>query len=175
MSGQAGRYQRSVSGLITALVVLLLVLAGMSVLRSLLRSQPEATVRPVDYTAVADRARAEADLDILAPRTLPDGWVATSATWRSGGAQVWHLGVLTDAERYIGLEQADRTVTAMVETYVDPDAVEGQPVRVEGRAWRTFSDDGGDLALVRRDGETTTLLVGRVTEDVLVEYLGLLG
>ena len=73
----------------------------------------------------------------------------------------WHLGVLTDHDRYVGLEQAERPVRQMVQQYVDKDASRGAPVRGRrDRRGRRTPTRGGDLALVRQDGATTTLVVG---------------
>ena len=59
----------------------------------------------------------------------------------------------------------------MVEEYVDKDAQRGAAVDVDGRAWRSYTDAGGDLALVRRDGDATTLVVGHdVPKATLVSY-----
>ena len=42
---------------------------------------------------------------------------------------------------------------------------------VDGQTWRTYTDAGGDLALVRRDGDSTTLVVGHdVPKATLVSY-----
>ena len=47
---------------------------------------------------------------------------------------------------------------------MDPDADRGAPVRIAGRQWQTWTDDGGDYAVVTRiagpGGEETLLVVG---------------
>ena len=47
---------------------------------------------------------------------------------------------------------------------VDPDAQRGEPVSLGGRQWQTWTDAGGDYALVTRvdgpRGEETVLVVG---------------
>ena len=83
-----------------------------------------------------------------------------------------HLGLLTAEERYVGVEQADDSVEDMVEQHVDAAATQGEPTTVEGRRWSTWTDDGGDLALVREDGGTTTLVVGHdVPADELEAFV----
>jgi hypothetical protein len=60
----------------------------------------------------------------------------------------------------------------MVNEYVDSAASRRQPVRVGARTWASYTDSGGDLALVRRDGRTTTLVVGHeVPRATLVRYV----
>ncbi len=172
MSGQAGRYQRSFGGLLGALIVLVVVVVGWVVLRSVSSKDPDGTVATVDYAQVVGPARRTAPFDLLAPPSLPTGWRATTVSFTDGAQAHWHLGVLTGADRYVGLEQADRTTRSMVEEYVDPQARRGRPVDVGGRAWATYSDDGGDLALVRRTGRATTLVVGHdVGRSDLASYV----
>ena len=170
MSEQAGRYQRSASGMIGAMLVLLAVVGAYVVFRAVNRNEPESPVRAVDYQQTLDYARDQADFPLLAPASLPDGWRATSVDFVPEPTR-WHLGVLTDEDRYVGLEQSRSSVDKMVETYVDREAVRGKPVQVEGQTWRTWTDEGGDTALTREDGEVTTLVVGTAGLDVLVDYV----
>ena len=171
MSGQAGRYQRSAAGMVGAMVVLVAVVVGSVVFRDANRRDPQSPVKAVDYTQAADFARQQADFEVLAPSSLPDGWRATTVEYRPGTNDRWHLGLLTDEDRYVGLEQSGDSLGSMVQTYVDPEAVKGDPVRVAGERWSTYSDSGGDLALVRRQGNVTTLVVGHeVPRDDLVAF-----
>ena len=173
MSGQAGRYQRSAAGMVGAMIVLVLVVIGFVLFRGAVREVPETPVRTVDYVQTADYAREQAGFAVLAPDTLPNGWRATSARFTPGRAESWHLGLLTDEEEYVGLEQSTASVQDMVEEHVDAEAVEGKPVEVDGETWQSWSDDGGDLALVWESGDTTTLVVGHnVPEAVLVDFIG---
>lgn len=157
MSEQPGRYQRSFAGMIGAMIVLVLVVGAFVLFRDAVRKDPSNPVEKVDFAQPADYARSQADFDLLAPDELPEGWMATSVRFTERGRQAWHLGVLTDEDRYVGLEQAERPVYAMVDEHVDEDASQGE-----------------DLALVRRTGEATTLVVGRVPQETLEEFLATL-
>lgn len=174
MSEQPGRYQRSFTGMIGAMVVLLLVVGGYALFRELNRDDPPSPVKAVDFVSPAKYARSEADFALLAPAELPDGWIATSVSFTSGDEQAWHLGCLTDDRRYVGLEQADRPVSDMVEDYVDEDATQGDDVTVGGETWETWTDAGEDLALVRESGDVTTLVVGRVPQETLEQFIATL-
>src|SRR4051794_22910435 len=157
MSSQPGRYQRSFRGMIGAMLVLLLVVAAFVAFRGALRNDPGDPVKAVDYKDPAKFARGEADFDVLVPRPLPDGWIATSVRYVEGPEQSWHLGMLTHDRRYVGLEQADRPASSMVEEFVDENAVEGDQVRIGGHSWQRWSDSGDDVALVRTGTGVTTL------------------
>ena len=158
--------------MVGAMVVLVVLLVAWVGFRSLTREDPETAVRPVDYAKVVPPARKAADFDLVAPTALPPGWRATSVSFRDSAPQHWHLGVLTDRDRYIGLEQGGRTQRSMVREYVDEAASRGKPVEVSGRHWTTYTDPGGDLALVRSEGKATTLVVGHdVPRATLVSYV----
>jgi hypothetical protein len=153
--------------MVGALLVLLGVVGAFVVFRDLNRNDPANPVRPVDWESPARYARAQADYPLLAPERLPDGWMATSVRFEGGE---WSLGMLTEDEQYVGLKQADRPVASLVEQHVDPEAVQGEDVAVAGETWQTWTDDAGDLALVREDAAVTTMVVGTAPLDTLVEF-----
>ncbi len=169
MSEQPGRYTRSTAGMVGAMVVAVAAVVAFVVLRDLNRAEVEVDVPAVDYRKVLELGSDDVDFTPVAPPTLPDGWKATSVRLTPQPAR-WHLGVLTDDGRYVGLEQSRSSERNMVERYVDEEAVRGEPVDVDGETWRTWTDEGGDTALTRvRDG-VTTVVVGTPGQDVLVDY-----
>jgi hypothetical protein len=171
MSEQPGRYQRSFPGMVGAMIVLVLVVAAFVVFREVVREEPSNRVEPVEFARPAEYARGEADFDLLAPRELPEGWIATSVRFTAGPKQAWHLGTLTDEGRYVGLEQAETPIPRMVEQHVDEAAEQGDDVTIDGETWQTWTDEDGDLALVRRSDDVTTLLVGRVSQETIEDFL----
>jgi hypothetical protein len=173
VSEQPGRYQRSAAGMVGALVVLLAVIGGFVLLRDVNRTNPPSPVTTVDYQKVVPFAKRQAHFQLVAPVSLPRGWRATTVNFTDGPDEHWHLGCLTDQDRYVGLEQGDQSVAAMLKAYVDPSPSHGAPVLIGGQRWASYTDSGDDLALVRRTGRTTTLVVGHdVPQQVLVTYIG---
>lgn len=157
--------------MIGAMVVVFLVVVAFVVFRDAVRSEVSSSAESVDYAKPAEFAQEQAEFEILAPPRLPDGWTSTSVRFTPGNDAHWHLGMLTDEGRYVGLEQEQSSPENMVEEYVDEGARPGEPVTVAGVRWQTWTDEGGDLALVRRTDEVTTLVVGHeVPEDELVEF-----
>jgi hypothetical protein len=156
-----------------AMILLLVVVGAFALLRDANRTTPESPVEPVEWRSVADYAREQADFRLVAPRRLPPGWVATSVRFEQRDDQAWHLGMLTDEGRYVGLEQARDSVDTMVEQYVDEQAERGDDVVIDGRTWQRWSDDR-DEALVRQQGEATTLVVGTAAQEVMVDFVRLL-
>ena len=174
MSEQPGRYQRSFSGMVGAMVVLVLVVAAFVAFRAVNRNDVESPVKALDFSQSAEFAREQARFPLLAPARLPEGWIATSVRFDEGRRQSWHLGMLTDEEKYVGLEQEKESVDAMVEEHVDEQAERGDDVEIDGETWQTFTDEDDDLALVRETDDVTTLLVGRVSQETLEELLATL-
>jgi preprotein translocase subunit SecG len=70
----------------------------------------EEKVRAVEYTAQLQDARKVAPW-VRGPEPMPAGWSATSVEFRAPEQQpiTWHLGVVTDAKKYVGLEQSNVT------------------------------------------------------------------
>jgi hypothetical protein len=157
--------------MVTAMVVLVVVILGYLGVQALVTDQPSTAVRTVDWAAVVPGARKAASFDLLAPTSLPRGWMATSVSFTDTKPSHWHLGVLTDAEHYVGIEQGYDSVSSMVTAFVDDRATRGAAVDVSGKPWTTWTDGGGDLALVRRSAGVTTLVVGHdVPRSTLVSY-----
>jgi hypothetical protein len=168
VSEQPGRYQRSFGGLIGAMVVLLLVVGAFVVFQDVTSREPANPVQAVAYQRTAQYARRQASFRLLAPPRLPQGWRATSVGFTPPPKEHWHLGVLTNQNRYVGLEQGTITPAAMLKKYVDKHTAERGPVSVAGRTWHTWTDSGGDVALVHRAAGATTLVEGH---DVPVPQL----
>jgi hypothetical protein len=157
--------------MVTAMAVLVAVILAYLGVQALVTDHPSTAVRTVDWASVVPGARRAASFDLLAPSSLPRGWKATSVSFTDTKPSHWHLGVLTDADRYVGVEQGYESVSSMVAAFVDDRATRGSTVDVSGRPWRTWTDSGGDLALVRRSAGVTTLVVGHeVPRSTLVSY-----
>jgi hypothetical protein len=170
VSEQPGRYQRSAGGLIGSMVVLLAVVAAFVGFRALVREEAEVPARAVDYERTLDYARDRLDFPVLAPGELPAGWRATSVDFSPQPGR-WHLGVLTDEERYVGLAQERRTVANMVEAYVDREAEPGRTVELAGETWQTWTDEDGDTAVTRDSEGVTVLVVSPAGLDVIEELV----
>jgi hypothetical protein len=170
VSEQAGRYQRSAMGMVGAMIVLVAVIVGFVVLRDLNRSDPPSPVRAVDYQQTARVAQEQAQFELLVPEPLPQGWRVTSVEFDPATSR-WHLGQLTDADKYVGLEQSLAEPDSLVEEYVDPAARRAGTTTVAGERWAVWTDDGGDTALVRRADGVTTLVVGTIGQEGLEDYL----
>jgi hypothetical protein len=113
---------------------------------------------------------------ILAPRSVPADWRATSVSWDGTAPELaWHLGFLTgpgDDVDYVGLEQGNAEPAAFVAASTRADQP-GAPVVVDGRAWQTLtSADGSETALVQTDSRNvTTVVTGTASEEALIAFV----
>lgn len=173
---RGGRYQRSASGMVGAMVATLLVVLAFVAFRAVTRDDLEIEPEPVAYLSVVERAEAEGH-QVVHPPELPVGWIATSAELVPGDGVEWGMGVLTGDGDYVGLRQEPASPADLVETYVDEAATEEGQVRIEGPlggTWQEWSDEGGDLGYTTEVRGDTVLVYGSASAEELRAFAGLL-
>ncbi len=169
--------QRSYAGMIGAMVVAVVVAGGWYLI-----GRPNEAVQPVktlDWTVQVKAARADQKLLTFAPTTLRDGWRARSARYFTGSDPHWHLGLLTDRDNYIGVDEGKDSARELVAEFVDKNAEQGEDVRLGERTWQSWTDAGGDYALTWTllvDGVLveSVIVVGTAPEDVIRTFTGTL-
>lgn len=167
MSESGGRYQRSMSGMVGALLVTLAVILAFVVFRAVNRDELDYEPAAVDYRETVEGLQASGTFRPAYPPRLPDGWVATKATYDLE-AGTWKLDLLTDEGRYIGVRQARLPVELLVEEYVGSAAVAGDEVELDGafaKEWQVFDDEDGDHAVAATVRKMVLLVVGTGEDD----------
>ncbi|MGA8988047.1 DUF4245 domain-containing protein [Aeromicrobium sp.] len=164
---RSARGNPSMGDIIRSVVAIaLIVLAVWGVGRFFTRN-PDDRVASVDYVTIVGQARPVADFPLLAPRSLPDTWTATSARYEPSS---WHLGVLTDQNDYIGLEQVKVGVDRAVDRFADGSKKVGTAA-IAGEDWTVRSGPKKRLTLVRRDGGITILVSSTASRRVVEDYV----
>src|SRR5690349_7750632 len=178
MSEQPGRYQRSASGMVGALVVTLLVIGVFVAFRAFSRTDLNAGPERVDYLAQVRYAQ-ESGADVVYPSGLPSGWYATQVTVTPGSPPGLELSMLTANGQYVGLVQSSEPLAQVLTMYVDPHPQAGRRVTVSGRVashWQTWTDTGGDTALAAErghgDARESLLVFGTVSQTDLEKLAG---
>ena len=124
---QPGRYQRSATGMVGAMVVLVVLVGGFVGVQALGRDHDVEPAQTVDYRPVADQARTAGTLfDLVAPDLAARGVARHDRELRAGpcpdlaprGAHRPGLATSASSSRW----PRSRT---MVEEFVDPDAERG--------------------------------------------------
>jgi Protein of unknown function (DUF4245) len=170
------RHQRSMAGMIGAMLSTLLVILGFVALRGFTRDQVEVESPPVDYLDAVGAA-ADAGLALVHPRELPAGWRATSVDLTRDESPEWTLGMLTDDGRFVGIRQETESADDLAVVALDEDAVEGDEVTVSSAVsdtWTVWTDEGGDTGYAAAVGEETVLVYGSAPAEDLEEVIALL-
>lgn len=149
----------------SAMAMVLSVLATLAVALMVYFLNPGSTAetyeRPVDVDAVATQATAGLDYTALSPE-VPEGWRATYARLRSGGADqvpAWEAGYVTGQEEFVGLTQTDQSNPTWLSQTVKGAPNAGQ-VSVDGIAWALHEPAEGDRHLVGELEGTTVVISG---------------
>jgi hypothetical protein len=174
VSEQPGRYQRSASGMVGALLVTLLAILAFVVFRACTRTDLEVKPDHVDYLAEVGFAQGSG-ADLVYPASLPSGWYATSVDFAAGERPTLGISMLTAANEYAGLRQSPLPAPQLLTTYVDPHPTSGQPVTLDSgivRHWDTWTDSGGDTALVARWHHETLMVFGSAPQADLETLAG---
>lgn len=174
------RYPRTFTGLLVAMVATVAFVAAYVAFRAVTREQPD--IRPdVDYLGQVQELQ-QAEVSVVFPCRLPDGWRATSTAFERGTPPQWGVGFVTDDDEFVGVRQQDTDVEALLDTYVDESADQGEDASPENGlgvpTWQTWSDSGGDHAFSATLGAPlagqTLLVYGSAAVAEQEELIGLL-
>jgi hypothetical protein len=134
---------------------------------------PGDQAHPVPHASYGPHVRAAVQLSrhaFLAPSGLPKGWQATSARNSTAASPpaTLHVGFLTSAHRYAGLEESTGDPRPFLERHLGSELAAHPPtVVVGGERWQRRTDSRGESALVRSAGGLTTIAVGNATRSEL--------
>ena len=153
--------------ILRSIAVLGAIILALFVIGRLVTVTPDQPTRAVDYREAVESSRTVADFDLYAPRSLPRGWRATSVRYEENS---WHLGVVTDEDDYVGLEQVADSTKRAIERFAEGSRAFGETV-IGGETWslRTGPDD--DLTYVRRDTGNTIVVTGTASRPVMERYI----
>ncbi|WP_170286074.1 DUF4245 family protein [Nocardioides rubriscoriae] len=176
MSEQGGRYNRSFEGLIGAIIILVVVILGFVLFRSVFSDPPEQPVPDIDYLTQV-RGLQDIDADVVYPTDLPAGWQATEVSYDPGERPRFGLNLFTDAKRFVGIRLADADVDDLLtESGVDDatqgDTLTGDAAGAVGGSWQGWDDPDGDHAYSAELGGRTVIVYGSVSAETLADLVG---
>ena len=96
-TGSPGRYSRSFNGLIGALIVTVLGVVAVVAFRSFFTDSEPYTPTPVAYLETVAQVQ-DGGVQVVYPRSLPEGWTATDVDFRAGAAPEFGISALTEDE-----------------------------------------------------------------------------
>lgn len=167
MASAGGSRGRTFGDALRTTVIMGVLLIGAFAVGQIVTVTPDRPERRVELTDAIAGAQASAAFSVVAPPSLPKGWIANSARFGPDG---WHLGVLTDQDKYIGLEQATTSAKGIVDDFAPQSRAVGE-VRLNGNAWQVRTESDGDRIYVRDLGETSVLVIGTARRAELERYV----
>lgn len=160
----------SLADMLRSIVVIGALILGLAGVGYWFQIRPDDATKSVDYVAAATAARSAADFPVLAPASLPKGWKATTVRYDNGVKGQWHLGVLTDKDKYIGLEQSSLGRQRSIEKFT-PDTKESGTVTAAGYEWELRRSQRGETTFVRTDGDITIVVTGTASLSIIKSYV----
>ena len=169
------RPARTALDMIRSMAVVLGFIGAIWLLSLVSRHHVTDPVQPIDYASQLAVARDTAPYRVLAPRSLPGGWEATSVDAEGDSNQfTWHLGFLIDRADYVGLEQSNRDPALYISQTIGDDTPDGRQ-DIGGVSWRRLVDgSSGDHSLVRVTPADTTIVTGTLSYEGLVAFIATL-
>lgn len=155
--------------MLRSIAVMGVLVAAVVVFTSFLTDEPPPPSASVDYRQITGEAREVVDYEVLAPADVPKGWRSNGARLERGETMAWHLGMLTDSDDYIGIEQSGESVRSMVEQYSQDTHPDGT-TKLAGERWKVRTG-GEETTFVRREGGITTLVTGDAPRDQIESYI----
>ncbi len=130
--------------------------------------------RNVDFACVALDARKAVDWPLYTPQSLPAGWTSNYASFEPGENASWRMGVITENDRYLGLEQNALPVKDALEKYA-PNSKQTGTAEIAGISWDVYEDGNGTTSYIRVEQDRVVLVVSTTEASVAREYIASLG
>jgi len=126
-------------------------------------------VKVVDVASTVQEARTGAPYHLLAPVGLSARWRPTSVRYTPDdrGATAWHIGYVTPADQYAGVEQSDGPAQDFVHVMTQRGLPAGQQT-IGAQVWDRFYRETNHMrSLAVTRGGVTTVVAGNAGWDEL--------
>ncbi len=174
-SGKPGRYERSPSALIGAMIILVVVMGAYVAFRAVTRDQPDLAPEAVDYLSTVTLVQ-KAGREVVYPAALPQDWIATRTVVGEAPDESWGLNMLTEDGSFVGVRLDGGDLDSLLKTFVDDEPIEADAGEVPGALeprWQMFTDESGDTAYAaERDSGAWVLVYGSADPDDLLKIVG---
>lgn len=171
------RYQRSFSGLLAAMAVLVVVVGVVALMQWWTSPRGSNPTPALDWQPLLRVARQDTRLLSPAPASLPAGWKVTSESYERTDPPSWHLGILTGKGTYFGIDEGQGSEQDLVTRVVGDSAAEGRTVQIPAArslllrgTWHGWAEPSGDVALSRRVGTSTVVVSTNRSQAQLVKF-----
>lgn len=165
------RGRQTVRGMFQSLAVIMAA-AGVMYL-FIPHDETKSPVKTKDYRVELLTAQRAAPYPVLAPQGLGEDWKATVVSYKRDQDNAWHLGFLDPDTQYVSLHQSTAAPEDFVPEVTQRAEDSGRTQTVAGQVWQRWEGPKYD-ALVRTDGDSTTVVTGTASFDRLAEMAGAL-
>ncbi len=172
-------YQTSLAGLVGAMILCLLFIAGYVGFRALNRDDLEVRPDSLDYLSLV-RALQEADVEVLYPAELPEGWKVTGFDNKPGERQNLRVSLHTTVEgrdKFVGYTWVDADPDNVVAEFLPKSPREGDEVSIENpeidSVWHVWTSEIDSGLLTEWRGRTL-LVWGSVPQQTMETLIGTL-
>ncbi|MFD7090798.1 DUF4245 domain-containing protein [Streptomyces sp. NPDC059896] len=160
------RGKQTVRDLFLSMAVIGVVVAGIYVF--IPHDEKGIPVKAVDYRVELLTARRAAPYPVLAPTGLAETWKPTSVSYKRESDNAWHLGYLAPDGEYVAVEQSTGAPEKYAAEVSRQAADTGKTQQVAGDTWQRWEGPKYD-ALVRTEGDATTVVTGTASYERLAE------
>lgn len=176
-AGGSARYTGSPSGVIGAMLLIVVLVLGIVVVRSLFRADlDQGDPDPIDYLDTV-LVLQNSGQSVVYPASLPAGWYATQIELPPDDRPTFRLNLYTDDDKFVGIRQRDESADDLLEDNASGNLQESDPLTGVGdvsATWDGWTADGGDNAYTTAVGDQTVAVYGDVSAADLAELVGLL-
>ncbi|WP_405586912.1 DUF4245 domain-containing protein [Streptomyces sp. NBC_01190] len=133
-------------------------------------------VRVVPFSVELGQARRDAPFPVAGPEGLGARWRSTSVTYDGANRQdiTWHLGFIDPQEQYVALEQSNGPAdTFIADVTLNAHRDGTRTVQAGGQSWQRYTG-GRYTALVRKEHDVTTVVLGTAPDTQLAQLAGAL-
>ena len=163
----SSRGNPSIGDIVRSVAVLGVLILALWGLGQVFTNTPDRSPKAIDYASTVRSARPAAEFELLAPAQLPSGWVATSARFTPTS---WHLGVITDKDAYIGLEQEKVDVMRVIDEFAKDSKAAGTAT-IDGKIWDFRRGPGANVTYTRSEAGLATLVTGEAPRAAVEDYV----
>ena len=170
---QESRRVRAKARTLTNMVWALLACFGVVAFLMIVTWRPhDEQVKAVEYTAQLQDAQKAAPW-VRGPEPMPTGWAATSVEFLAPQQEpmTWHLGIVTNDKKYVGLEQSNVTGPKFQYDKLGNTSDDGTTT-VDGVTWqkKILLDRKAENALVIVGSGVTTIVTGNAGYPALEQF-----
>ncbi len=164
------RAKQTVNNLALSLIVTILATA---LIIMIVPRDDSMQIQRFDYQTEASSAQESIGQDLFVPEIADDWWSNSARLQTTGGVTGWYIGLVTDQEQFIGIEQGFDVNPTWLALQLQGNWQSGER-EINGKTWQVWEDltpsqprETKHYALVYEYGQNAILIYGTATEEAI--------